>query len=92
MSDVIKLWTSGAAKRRSTRELVEAVWEDSPHERPAIPIAQNCIRRNKEIFDLRTQFAASYADIARAFGLRPGHVQDVCRMVARQRGFSPENL
>jgi hypothetical protein len=92
MADVIELWTSDSAKRRSRRELVESVYEDRRRKRLAIPIAQNCIRRNKEIFDLRTQFAASYADIARAYGLRPGHVQDVCRMVARQRGFSPENL
>ncbi len=92
MADVIELWTSSAAKRRSTRELVEAVWEDSRREWPAIPIAQNCIQRNKEIFDLQTRFAASYEDIARAYGLSPGHVQDLCRMVARRSGFSPDNL
>jgi len=55
-------------------------------------MANNCIQRNNEIFDLRTQFAASYEDIARAYGLSPGHVQDLCRMAARQRGFSPDNL
>ncbi len=92
MADVIELWTSGPAKRRSRREVVEAVCEDRQRKRPAIPIAQNCIQRNKEIFDLRTRFAASYEDIARAYGLSPGHVQDLCRMAARQLGFSPENL
>ena len=91
MADVIELWTSDSAKRRSRRELVETVSNERLR-KPAFPPDHYYPERNKEIFDLRTQFAASYEDIARAYGLRPGHVQDVCRMVARQRGFSPENL
>ncbi len=92
MSDVIELWTSGPAKRRSKWELVEAVSNEGRLRKPAFPADRHYGRRNLEIFDLRTRFAASYADIARAYGLSRGHVQDVCRMVARQRGFSPKNL
>ncbi len=92
MADVIELWTSASAKRRSRRELVEAVSNEGRARKPAFPPDHYYPGRNKEIFDLRTQFAASYEDIARAYGLSPGQVQDVCRMVARQSGFSPENL